>query len=201
MAVDDEQHIDADAWGPYQDGELGTTELARMEAHLAVCADCRRQAREWQALRDALASYAPPAVPAAAAEAFRRRLAHMLPPRRAQLDAAPCLTPLALLVGHVLWQGLSVALGALILFGGGRALVPSGTLPGLFDLVVASSWWGAALGVARRQLAPVVPLGSEGTLLALGAALVGFCGLVAVAGLYTAWMLLWLRPWPAGQRA
>src|SRR5919206_1600037 len=46
MGESPERHLSADEVAAYVDGALAGDERARIEAHLAVCADCRAEVRE-----------------------------------------------------------------------------------------------------------------------------------------------------------
>jgi len=203
-----ETHVaDADSWPAWLDRELCPVEQARVEAHLAACPGCRAAREEWQALHECLAVYAPPPEAPATAEAFWQRLAAQLRPRAAQPDPAPLLTPLALAVGHAIWQGLTVALAALAMLGGWERLAPTWQrlagaelLSALLRSVAATTWWGAALAEAGSWLSPAIPSDWAGSLRLVAAVTVSWWGFVALAGLYAAWMLLWLRqPSPVRQ--
>lgn len=84
------------------DGELGAQERARLEAHLAGCPACARQAAEERELRGRLRALAPPELPAGLVE--RARAAAVRPRRLLRAVGLPLAAALVL--------GLLVARGA-----------------------------------------------------------------------------------------
>lgn len=90
----------------YVDGELGPLERARIEAHLAECAACTRQASEERALRERLRALAAPELPHGLAERVRAGA------RRPRRVAVAVWLPLAaaLLVGLLFARGAPAVL-------------------------------------------------------------------------------------------
>lgn len=203
-----EEHVaGSDNWEIWLDGELAPTERQRLEAHLAVCPDCRRAADEWQAVRQSLAAYALPPEPAGAAGVFWQRLAPRLPERapHSQADPALHLTPVLLIVGFALSQGLWATCGALALLANWPA--SAARLPSVAAELL-SVWaghaatgtgWGWAFALAGRWLASLSAAGWSELLLATTSSAAGWLLLLVGAVFYAAWVLLWLRPARAPQ--
>lgn len=117
----------------YLDGALAQQQSAQVEAHLAVCPECRAYVQEWLALRASFPGPEDTPPP----EGFARRVAEAAAryPRRRRhwrqlAAAAACLALMALL-----WQGLGekrAAMGgdgAAVLYSTGGAAAPSAAAP------------------------------------------------------------------------
>lgn len=68
------EHWREEEFQTYLDARGSATERARLDAHLAVCPDCRRQLEELQALRSVLEEWKPVAVSPAFDARLRARL-------------------------------------------------------------------------------------------------------------------------------
>jgi anti-sigma factor RsiW len=114
---------------PYVRGELAGAEHARVAAHLAACAECRRAAEATDATLRALAA-AVPEPPPVHWGAYRAALRARLPARRAR-------PPARVRTG---WRAApvvaSAALAALLLALAGGSGLPPGGGPGTIDDVV-----------------------------------------------------------------
>jgi anti-sigma factor RsiW len=97
----------------YLQGELGPAERERVEAHLAACAECRREQEAFREILGGLAA-APAPVPDLHWGRYRAELREKLTPRRAPRRWLG--QPLSL----ALSTAVAGALVAVIWFGGGR---------------------------------------------------------------------------------
>lgn len=200
-ARSNEQHVMEMEDGPARlEGELGAAAQAQARAHLATCAPCREALARWRGVQAALAAYAPPPDPPGAGADFWLRLEPKLPARAPEAsDAAPCLAPVALALSCLQWQAIAVIL-AVVTLAARSAVVPSAwrqaaaAAPSfLLEIAAALSWRGTCLVAAGSWLGRAVPPGWGATLGTLAAAAGSWWILTVLAGLYTAWIVLWLR--------
>jgi len=123
--------------GAYHDGELGASDVERVEAHLTRCAECQRELEMLRRLSSILAEAAVPAA-TVGPERFVAQVGLRLPPRR-EVPTLPSLArlawwsvPVLLLLGWASLQAIALTctlvLVALRLGLGGDALAAA--LPG-----------------------------------------------------------------------
>ncbi len=188
MAGGEKRHvIESGAWSAWLDGELSEGGRARVEAHLAACPACREHVEAWREAQRQLASHAPPARAPGAAAIFWARIAPELTPApQRRPDPALYLAPAALAAAWTLVQAIGWVWGVAGPLGGGRLL--------------AAAWqWLAASGLLADVTGVLpgwrlaVPPGWEGSLWALAGSATAWATTVALAVLYAAWLVLWLR--------
>ncbi len=197
MANRREQHIvETGAWSAWLDGELPPAGRVRVEAHLAGCAACCEAVAEWRAARAQLATFAPPATPGAAAAFWSRLEPRLAPAPRPRADPALYLAPAALALGWVVWQGLSLAWAVAGPLGGWHALAMGGqrlVTAGLLPAGISSAWLPPALALPANGLAALAPWLAPGSLWVLAEVAINWAVAAALAMLYVAWIVLWLR--------
>lgn len=197
MADREGQHVLASgAWSAWLDGELSEVEQARVAAHLAACSACRSAVEEWRTARWQWRACAPTSTPAQA-EAFWAQLAPGLAPApRPRPDPALYLAPAALALGWVVWQGLSLAWAVAGPLGGWHALAMGGqrlVTAGLLPAGISSAWLPPALALPANGLAALAPWLAPGSLWVLAEVAINWAVAAALAMLYVAWIVLWLR--------
>ena len=168
----------------YYDGELDAARRERVKAHLAGCAECRRQLEEWSALNEALAADKLPQERLTSPAAFWRGVQARLPEQR---PAQPAPTPVS--VSRVLLRW-SPGIGLLLLNGALQVAAVAGVA---LMLVPARLWAGPAWAGWAYSLAADSSLGWLAWVVPSGWSWVGvsFLSLTISAGLavvYLAWL-------------
>ncbi|HOG47809.1 MAG TPA: zf-HC2 domain-containing protein [Anaerolineae bacterium] len=181
--------IASGAWSAWLDGELSDVEQAQVAAHLAVCPECRAAVEEYRGARWQLRASAPATAPGQAETFWAQLEPRLAPAPRPRPDPALYLAPAALGVAWLLWQGLGLAWSIAGPLGGWQALAAVGQWVSALGLRLAGPsmgplWLQAALAEVNARLAPLWPLIE---------AAVSWTVTAAIAGLYIAWVVLWLR--------
>jgi anti-sigma factor RsiW len=176
----------------YHDGELEAGRRQQVAAHLAECADCRRELAELETLRQTLASAELPQAAFTSADAFWRDVQPQLPERQpARPNGAPVNARGVLLR----WSP-----GILLLLLNGAVQVAA-VAAATYLLLAAALQWTPAWATGLLRLATGFTLGWPTWLLPAnwgGWELLGFWLVVSVelAVLYLAWLAYELRYGP-----
>ena len=186
----------------FWDGEVSSEERRRIEAHLRECAACSQGWQELQSLAGALKAYRTPVSGWSSDAEFWQGLAPQFRPRAIPTDevraAQPSafLAPLSMMVSSIALRGLAaLALVAYALYQ--WQLLPASlptALAAATRLVVGPLVWETSRTLYTNLATALPPfLAAPGRVwfLAVEATAAGL--LLLLAGLYTGWLLRWLR--------